>query len=102
MIADDFRDLRICETRILSDYGLLVVLAVKNKSCRMVCQKSGEIHLVTAVRTTTRRLGMMEVKRQLAERKCTYRFLVVEPLDPADRDRSSLAYLLATSLLHFS
>ena len=51
---------------------------------------------------TFRRLGMMEVKRQLAERKCTYRFLVVEPLDPADRDKSSLAYLLATSLLHFS
>ena len=40
MIANDFRDLRICETRILSDYGLLVVLAVKNKSCRMVCQTS--------------------------------------------------------------
>ena len=44
----------------------------------------------------------MEIRRQLAERKCTYRFLVVEPLDPADRDRSSLAYLLATSLLRFS
>ena len=50
MIADDFRDLRICETRILSDYGLLVVLAVKNKSCRMVCQRSRGTHLVTAVR----------------------------------------------------
>lgn len=37
MIADNFRDLRICETRILSDYGLLVVLAVKDKSCRIMC-----------------------------------------------------------------
>ena len=37
MIADNFRDLRICETRILSDYGLLVVLAVKDESCRIIC-----------------------------------------------------------------
>ena len=35
MVADDFRDFRIRETRILSDYGLLVVLAVKDKSCRI-------------------------------------------------------------------
>ena len=53
MIADDFRDLGICETRILSDYGLLVVLPVKNKSCRVVCQKIGKPNLVTAGRTTT-------------------------------------------------
>ena len=34
MVADDFGDLRICETRVLSDYGLLMVLAVKDESCR--------------------------------------------------------------------
>ena len=31
-----------------------------------------------------------------------YRFLVVEPLDPADRDRSSSVSFLATCLSHFS
>ena len=34
MVADDFGDFRICETRVLSDYGLLMVLAVKDESCR--------------------------------------------------------------------
>lgn len=38
----------------------------------------------------------------LVENGCKYRFLVVEPLDPADRDRSSLVNLLASSLPHFS
>lgn len=37
MVADNLRDLRICETRILSDYGLLAVLAVKDESCRVRC-----------------------------------------------------------------
>ena len=34
--------------------------------------------------------------------KWKYRFLVEEPLDPADRDRSSSANRLASSLPHFS
>ena len=33
---------------------------------------------------------------------CKYRFLVVEPLDPADRDRSSLVNRPASSLPHSS
>ena len=33
---------------------------------------------------------------------CKYRFLVVEPLDPADRDRSSSVSFLATCLSRFS
>ena len=69
MIADDFRDLRICETWVLSDYGLLVVLAVKNKSCIVVCQKIRKTGLVTAGRTTIRRLEMMEIKQEAACRK---------------------------------
>ena len=32
-VANDFRNLRICETWMLSDYGLLVVLAVEDESC---------------------------------------------------------------------
>ena len=35
MVADDFGDLWIREARVLSDHGLLVVLAVKDESCRM-------------------------------------------------------------------
>ena len=35
MVADDFGDLRIREAWVLSDHGLLVVLAVKDESCRM-------------------------------------------------------------------
>ena len=69
MITDDFRDLWVCKTWILSDYGLLVVLAVKNKSCRVVCQKIGKINLVTAGITTIGRLGMMEIKQEAACRK---------------------------------
>ena len=34
--------------------------------------------------------------------RCKYRFLVVEPLDPADRDRSSSVSFPATCLSHFS
>ena len=39
MVADDLGYLGVCETWILSDYGLLVVLAVENESCKMACQK---------------------------------------------------------------
>ena len=45
MVADNFGDIRICETRILGDYGLLMVLAVKDKSCRKNVRNQARIQV---------------------------------------------------------
>lgn len=61
MVADDLGDLGVCETWVLSDYGLLVVLAVEDKSCRMGCQKMDEAKSVGVVMTGIGELGRLWV-----------------------------------------
>ena len=85
---------------MLSDYGLLVVLAVEDESCGLGGQKGCKIRRVTAVKMRFGEGGQKKLEGM--KNRCRYRFLVVEPLDPADRDRLSSANLLATSLSHSS
>ena len=99
MVTDDFGDFRVCETRVLSDYGLLMVLAVKDKSCRKKkCQQRVKDSSDKSKYWDNRKT----VIRKHIRMWCKYRFLVVEPLDPADRDRSSLVNPPATSPRHSS
>ena len=46
MIANDFGNFWICETRILSDYALLVVLAVKDESCGEIVRNEVKVRRV--------------------------------------------------------
>ena len=48
MVSDDFGDFRICETRVLSDYGLLMVLAVKDEGCRKRVSDESKIAVMKA------------------------------------------------------
>ena len=98
MVADDFGDFRVCETRVLSDYGLLMVLAVKDEGCRKRVSNESKIAVMKA---STGTIGRRLIRKHV-RMWCKYRFLVVEPWDPADRDRSSLVNRPATSLPHSS